>query len=164
MRTRLIKSIRAGELSLELCPCDGARDGPFIRAVTKANLYSLLRSTYGWDEQRHKLEPKQPEQYTMVRRGEGPIGFVALRDQTDCLYLFSIQLVPEARGAGIGTSLMHHVEEVARATGHRTIRLRVFHANRAASLYRRLGYVIESSDEYSAMMRKLVGSASVRAR
>jgi ribosomal protein S18 acetylase RimI-like enzyme len=49
---------------------------------------------------------------------------------------------------------MEHIENMARDTGHRTIRLRVFHANRAAALYRRLGYVVESSDEHSAMMSK----------
>jgi ribosomal protein S18 acetylase RimI-like enzyme len=156
MSAPLIKSIQTKGLSVELWPCDRTRDGPFIRALTQANFYIPLKTTYGWNEERHRLEPTQPQEYAMVRRGPATIGFIALRDEPTCLYLSSIQLVPEVRGAGIGTSLMRHVENVAKATGHRTIRLRVFHSNRAVSLYRRLGYVVESSDEHSAIMRKTV--------
>jgi len=152
----VIKSISIGESSIELCPCDVDRDGRFIRTLTAANFFKLLRTTYGWNEDHHRQEPAQPEQYTMIRRGGDNIGFITLRDQTDCLYLRSIQLVPEARGVGVGTSLMQHVENVARALGHRTIRLRVFHKNRAVSLYRRLGYTVESSDEHSAGLQKAV--------
>lgn len=163
MRGAVIKSISIGEHSIDLSRCDADHDGRFIRTLTETNFFKLIRTTYGWNEEHYRREPAEPDQYTMIRRGGANIGFLTLRHQTDCLYLRSIQLVPEARGVGIGTSLMQHVENVAQANGHRTIRLRVFHKNRAVSLYRRLGYTVESSDEHSAGLRKAVDFSSTAA-
>lgn len=156
MAGRHIRSIAFRDGTLELRACDRASDGEFIRTETAQNFQRLTEATYGWNEERHQKEPSQPGDYTMVCFEGERIGFFALLDKPDCSYLSSIQLVPTVRGSGIGTTLMEHIESLARATGHRTIRLRVFHANRAASLYRRLGYVVESSDEHSAIMRKML--------
>jgi GNAT superfamily N-acetyltransferase len=156
MVSQRTRSIPFGDEFLELRPCDLAKDGDFIRAETAQNFRPLYEHTYGWSEELNRKRPSDPGDYTMVRRGDETIGFFALHDKADCSYLGSIQLVERVRGLGIGTRLMEHIETMVRATGHRTIRLRVFHVNRAAALYRRLGYVVESSDEHTAMMRKMI--------
>ncbi len=150
------RSIAFGERRLDLRACDGATDRDFIREETALNIRPFYEGTYGWSEERAHQEPKHPEDYTMVVLAGETIGFFALHDKPDCMYLGDIQLATKARGAGIGTRLMAHIESMARATGHRTMRLRVFHANRAAALYRRLGYVVETSDEHSAIMHKML--------
>ena len=147
-------SIAFGDASLELRACDLTTDGDFIRRETSANFRPLYEHTYGWNEELNQQRPSDPGDYTMVCLEGELVGFFALHDKPDCSLLGSIQLVAHTRGRGIGTRLMEHIENMARDTGHRTIRLRVFHANRAAALYRRLGYVVESSDEHSAMMSK----------
>jgi GNAT superfamily N-acetyltransferase len=153
---RNARSIAFGDGSLDLRACDPFTDGDFIRAETAQNMRPLYEHTYGWNEEHQRKEPRHHEDYTMVGREGETIGFFALRDKPDCSYLGDIQLVPKVRGSGIGTRLMEHIESMARATGHRTIRLRVFHANRAAALYRKLGYAVESSDEHTAIMSKML--------
>jgi ribosomal protein S18 acetylase RimI-like enzyme len=85
-----------------------------------------------------------------------PVGRVGLNFEgtgmADVPFLWAAHVEPEWQGRGIGTTLMRHVEEVARARGMRAIRLFVAKENeRAAALYRRLGYVVcgESVDHWS---------------
>lgn len=150
------RSIAFGERRIEFRACDGPTDRDFIREETALNIRPFYEDTYGWSEELHRKRPSNPEDFTMVGLDGETIGFFALHDKPDCSYLGSIQLVAKVRGSGIGTKVMEHIESMARATGHRTIRLRVFHANRAAALYRRLGYEVESRDEHTAVMRKML--------
>ena len=90
----------------------------------------------------------------MVCRGGRLIGFFALRDKASHLYVTTIQLVPEERGAGIGSALMHHFEHFASQRGFQSIRLRVLKGNRAATFYRRLGYRILEDGTHVTLMEK----------
>jgi GNAT superfamily N-acetyltransferase len=150
------RSIALGDRSLELRPCDPAADGPFIRAETVQNFKHLVEASYGWNEERHRQEPLHPEDFTMVCLEGETIGFFSLHDDPDCAYLGTILIVPKFRGSGIGTRLLEHIDVMARATGHRTLRLRVFHVNPAAALYRRMGFEVESSDKHTSIMRKML--------
>jgi len=57
----------------------------------------------------------------------------------DDLRIIDISLLPEHRGAGIGTALIGSVQDQAAATG-RTVSLHVTADNPAAGLYERLGF------------------------
>lgn len=60
-------------------------------------------------------------------------------------HIFLLYVAPEHRRKGIGTALMHHAEDWARARGDRQISLQVFRSNpRAVNLYQQLGYQTES--------------------
>ena len=95
--------------------------------------------------------------YIAVAEVDGvPVGRVGLNYQgtglADTPFLWAAHVEPEWQGRGIGTTLMHHLEEVARARGLRAIRLFVAKDNpRALALYSRLGYVTydEAFDRYS---------------
>lgn len=156
MVSRHAKSIAFRDGALDLRACEPPGDTDFIRAETALNIRPFYEHTYGWNVERSQQEPKRPEDYTMVGFEGATIGFFALHDKPDCSYLADIQLVTRVRGRGLGTRLMEHIHGLARATGHRTIRLRVFHANRAGALYRRLGYAVDSSDEHTAVMSKML--------
>lgn len=134
---------------VELVPCDPARDGAFIRDLTRASFYEAMKAT--WREDRHQREPTNPERYTMLRRAGETIGFFAVRRDDDCLYVQTIQLVPSARDAGLGTHIIHHIRTLA--AGAPAIRLRVLRSNDGARrLYERLGYTVISEDEQGAIM------------
>lgn len=95
--------------------------------------------------------------YIAVAEVDGvPVGRVGLNYEgtgiADTPFLWAAHVEPEWQGRGIGTILMHHLEDVARARGMRAIRLFVAKNNpRAAALYERLGYVRcgEAVDRYS---------------
>jgi ribosomal protein S18 acetylase RimI-like enzyme len=56
-------------------------------------------------------------------------------------HIFLLYVMPEHRRQGIGSALMHHAEDWARARGDRQIGLQVFGANQpAVRLYHHLGY------------------------
>jgi ribosomal protein S18 acetylase RimI-like enzyme len=60
-------------------------------------------------------------------------------------HIFLLYVKPEHRRQGIGTALMHRVENWAAARGDRQISLQVFESNTAAlNLYHRLGYIPQS--------------------
>lgn len=60
-------------------------------------------------------------------------------------HVFLLYVMPEHRRQGIGSALMRHAEDWARARGDRQIGLQVFQSNQpAVNLYHRLGYKTQS--------------------
>ena len=60
-------------------------------------------------------------------------------------HIFLLYVMPEHRRKGIGSALMRHAEDWARARGDRQIGLQVFQSNQPAlSLYHQLGYETQS--------------------
>ena len=60
-------------------------------------------------------------------------------------HVFLLYVMPEHRRQGIGSALMRHAENWARARGDRQIGLQVFESNQpAVSLYHQLGYKTQS--------------------
>ena len=60
-------------------------------------------------------------------------------------HIFLLYVAPEHRRKGIGTALMRHAEDWARARGDRHISLQVFCTNQpAVNLYQHLGYQTQS--------------------
>ena len=139
---------------IELRPCDPEVDGDYVRDLTRVNFYEVMARTVGWDEERHQRQPHPPESYQMVYEGGRRIGFLSTRLEKGALYLVTIQLEPAARGRGLGTALMDHVESAARERGRASDQLRVFKENRARQLYDRLGYKVIESDAHSDVMEK----------
>lgn len=138
---------------VELWPCDRERDGELIRSLTRTNFYDAMKAT--WNEARHQQEPLHPERYQIVKRHDDAIGFLAIRDEPEVLYLQTIQLTPAARHLGIGTRLMHHVHHLASQKEMRGVQLRVLRSNDGARrLYDRLGYVVIGADDLSLLLER----------
>lgn len=65
-------------------------------------------------------------------------------------WVYSVSVVPEHRGRGVGKRLMAYAEELARNDGHTTLGLMVAsHNTRARELYERIGFRANS-----VLMRK----------
>jgi ribosomal protein S18 acetylase RimI-like enzyme len=60
-------------------------------------------------------------------------------------HVFLLYILPEHRRRGLGSALMRHAEEWAKARGDRQIGLQVFQSNQPAlNLYQHLGYETQS--------------------
>ncbi len=82
-----------------------------------------------------------------VRAGDDEVGDLWLRVRPLSAeveaYVFDVELVPEARGRGLGRATMLAAEDAARGLGATVMRLNVFgHNSPAVRLYESLGYVV----------------------
>ena len=76
------------------------------------------------------------------------VGFTCVRHKTRSpeTMLYFIMVDPDSEGLGVGRALMKDLEE---QTPHPRIALKVMKDNeRAVEFYRKLGYAVESEDEY----------------
>ena len=92
--------------------------------------------------------------FRLFSADEPGYGFVA-----DDVPELAIAIVGGARGRGVGTALLEHLIDRARADGYRAISLSVNHTNPARHLYRRLGFETVGGDEDSFTMVRQLSSA-----
>jgi ribosomal protein S18 acetylase RimI-like enzyme len=69
----------------------------------------------------------------------GTCGYVCVEEHAEHVLVREIVVAPEFQGRGIGTTVLRQVMERARALGVPVV-LGALHLNRAADLYRRLGF------------------------
>lgn len=75
-------------------------------------------------------------------------GLIETVDRSDHLLIENVAVAPARHGQGLGRALLAHAETVARAAGHREVRLytnKKFAAN--VALYLALGYRIDREEE-----------------
>jgi ribosomal protein S18 acetylase RimI-like enzyme len=134
-----------------------------------ARLYASTRAEelaqIGWSEEQKTLFCRMqfsaqsvdygknyPDASFQVIETEGrPIGrfYVSRADKE--IRIVDISLLPESRGAGIGTKLLRELQEEARAAG-KSLTIHVERFNRALQLYQRLGFEqIEDKGVYLLM-------------
>lgn len=107
-----------------------------------------------WDETTQdrfflaEWDPSTTEVIVVDGRGCGY--WVVERREAD-FHLRELVLHPSCQGGGVGTWLLRRLQEEASAAGL-PIRLGTFHANRAAALYRRLGFKEIGSTETHLLM------------
>ncbi len=81
----------------------------------------------------------------VIERDGAPVGSLHTDRAGHDLRLVDIAIVPEQRGAGLGTEILRGVMEDARALGRRVV-LHVDAHNRAARLYARMGFTETAND------------------
>ena len=135
-----------------------------VRADDEAFLYELYCSTRREELSAWALEDAQQESFlklqfkartrhyeiafagaddNIILCDESPIGRVLVFRSAIEIRLVDIELLPEHRGRGIGSSSVRVLCEEARAAG-KLVTLHVAKTNRAARLYERLGFSITS--------------------
>jgi ribosomal protein S18 acetylase RimI-like enzyme len=89
-----------------------------------------------------------------------PAGRLYLDRRPDEIRVLDIALLPERRGAGIGTAVLGDVLREADGAGCR-VTLQVARSNPARRLYQRLGFITTSEDEvYLALERPAAAARS----
>lgn len=98
----------------------------------------------------------------MAETGGLAVGAVWARIMDDCGHVddetpsLAISLYPAYRGRGIGTDLLGHMLTRLRRDGYRQVSLSVQTANRAAGLYRRMGFeTFRGTEDEWIMVRRL---------
>jgi GNAT superfamily N-acetyltransferase len=89
--------------------------------------------------------------HAIVLRGDRPVGTLIANHTAGEIRLVDIALLPEHRGAGLGTGIIRRLQAEARASG-RPLRLQVLKTNPAARLYARLGFIPTGGDEMRVEM------------
>lgn len=106
---------------------------------TDAQRLSFLEDQHS-RQYRHYAEHYSKSDFLIVERGGTPIGRLCIdRGHATNLRIVDIALLPEARGAGIGSALMQAIMEEARYQAKKTS-IHVEQENRAKRLYERLGF------------------------
>ncbi|MDG5497362.1 GNAT family N-acetyltransferase [Niveispirillum sp. BGYR6] len=83
--------------------------------------------------------------FLVLEQQRAPAGRLTVDPTGDTVHLIDIALLPAAQGQGIGTRLLLALQDRARAAG-KPLSLQVQRGNdRAAALYRRLGFNIDAS-------------------
>ena len=77
--------------------------------------------------------------FQIIEREGAPIGRLYVDRAKNEIRIVDIALLPEFRGSGIGTELLHELLEEARAAG-KSVSIHVERFNRALQLYQRLGF------------------------
>jgi ribosomal protein S18 acetylase RimI-like enzyme len=146
-----------------------------LRVITPADDSFLARvyasgraeelSVTGWSEEQKEVFCRRqfdaqsayyavnyPEaSFQVIERDGWPIGRLYVARWEKEIRIVDITLLPESRGAGIGTKLLRELQEEARAAG-KSLTIHVERFNRALGLYRQLGFEqIEDKGVYLLM-------------
>src|SRR5690606_17841390 len=95
-------------------------DYDFLYALRRAALKESVARTWGWDETwqqnyfREKFDPAKRE--VLQWQGED-VGTLAVREESDELYVALISIVPEFQGYGRGTAVLQNLIYQAQQTG-----------------------------------------------
>jgi len=93
--------------------------------------------------------------FSIIERDGQPIGRLYRELQGNDIHIIDISLVPEVRGAGLGTVLLQEILDEAVGAGQ-TVSIYVEHFNPAKRLYHRLGFQeIGENGVYHLMRRDL---------
>lgn len=76
------------------------------------------------------------------------VGYVALREKDEKLYLADLQILAEFQNKGYGTKLLASVKNIAKIKGYDLVYLKVFKNNPALNLYLRNGYGHVTEEQY----------------
>jgi ribosomal protein S18 acetylase RimI-like enzyme len=118
-------------------------DRAFARHTHHLAFRDLVERQYGtWvdDQQDGFFESSWAAMpHEIVLSDGAPCGYVCVEDCSDHVHLHELVLKPDYQGQGIGSAVLDLVMEHARAR-RVSVRLRTSRANRAASLYRRVGF------------------------
>lgn len=129
-----------------------ADDFEFLFALKRSAHREHVIPTYGeWDEayQRERYASRfDPADAKIVVVGGERRGELVVAWDEDPVFLAAVELVPEARGRGIGTAVIRDVLAAAQREG-KDVRLQVFKTNvRARRLYEELGFRFTDETEH----------------
>ncbi len=91
-------------------------------------------------------------QFFIIEHGGQPVGRLYLDRQPEDLCIIDITLLPELRGAGLGTVLLREMLDDAARSGI-TVSIHVEHFNPAMHLYERLGFKHVATNGVYHLMR-----------
>ena len=120
-----------------------AADTEFARVAHHAAYRGVVEQQFGpWDEvaqDGHFAGDWDPAATEVVLVGGVPAGYWVVEERGEDVHVRELVLDPSWQGRGVGTELLRRAQRRAAARGV-PVRLGTFAANRARSLYERLGF------------------------
>ena len=143
----------------------GPEDEPFLLEVYGSTRSEELALT-GWDEQQRAAFLKmQLDAQHVHYRGQYPdaeylvilvdgigVGRLYLAETADEIRILDITVLPENRGAGVGTAIVQELMRASAASG-KALGIYVESFNRSLGLFERLGFVRSGENGYSYLLR-----------
>ena len=121
-----------------------AADAAWARAVHHAAVRDVVERQFGsWDEAQQDQffdNDWSGGRFEVIEYDGVACGYVCIEDRPDDLHVREIDIDPSFQGLGIGTAGLRSAIEHARNRGGPVV-LGTLHENRAAELYRRLGFL-----------------------
>ena len=102
--------------------------------IGKAQVDYMLDTYQSAEAIRNQIE-KDGFTYEIIYGDNRPIGYIAYRKETTCLFLSKIYLLKALRGKGLGKQMLDYVESKGLALGCRSIYLTVNRHNQQAINY-----------------------------
>lgn len=112
------------------------------RAHHEAYREVVVRQFGAWDEAAQDEFFRggwNPAAFDVILCDGEPCGYTRVEDRADGVHVRELVILPRFQNRGVGSRLLREVIERAKARGV-PVRLGTHHANRAAELYRRLGF------------------------
>jgi ribosomal protein S18 acetylase RimI-like enzyme len=119
---------------------------------------AFVAQQFAAQERAYRAQAPDARCDVVLRDGE-PVGRLIVARGEREIRVVDIALLPEHRGAGVGTALLRRLLAEADADGAATT-VHVALANPAQALYQRLGFVEVSRDGVYAAMRRQANTAS----
>jgi ribosomal protein S18 acetylase RimI-like enzyme len=115
----------------------------FARAVHHQAYRDVVEQQYGrWDEKEQDnffAENWASATFKIVLCDGIPCGYMCIEDRANDIHVRELVILPEFQNRGVGSSLLSAAMKRARER-RVPVRLGTLHVNRAANLYRRLGF------------------------
>src|ERR1017187_8746525 len=118
-------------------------DTAFARQVHHLAYRDVVERQFGpWieaDQDNYFKGDWHPAGFEIVLCDGTPCGYTCIEDREGDIHIRELVIHPDYQGMGVGSALLH--EAMARGSSRRVpVRIATFHQNRAAALYRRLGF------------------------
>lgn len=118
-------------------------DTDFARSVHHRAYRDVIERQYGpWNESTQDelfAAAWSAADHEIVLCDDARCGYTSIENRHDCIYVHELVVDPDFQGRGIGTNILREVMEQAISKGV-PVRLRTHVTNRAANLYRRMGF------------------------
>ncbi|MCA9914127.1 MAG: GNAT family N-acetyltransferase [Anaerolineae bacterium] len=141
-------------MNFKLRPVDST-DFTFLYTLHRAALGPYVEKLWGWDDDWQRMHYEANYRPTIMRIIQvvwQDAGMVSLAEYDEYFLLRQIEILPRFQGHGLGSAVIHHLQEQAADAG-KFLLLRVFKINPAQHLYLRLGFRIISEDDVHLTMR-----------
>ncbi len=124
-------------------------DYDFLYDLHRRAFRSNVEATWGWDEEwqvRHFREHFNPARCEIIVCDGRDAGCLRVLDETDCIFVDYIAILPDYQNQGLGTRLLRDIQ-VRAAAKKIPVRLSVLTVNPARRLYERLGFRVVENDD-----------------
>lgn len=133
-----------------------AEDATWARRVHHAATRETVERQFGtWDEVEQDdffANDWSGGAFDVIEFDGTPCGYVCVEDRADDVHVRELDIDPVFQNRGIGTAVLGAAIELARRRGVPVV-LGTLHENRAARLYRRLGFVETGTTETHTLFR-----------